>query len=553
MTKLTLRALQRLANEPGRHPDGVGLFLRVKDADHRFWTYRYRLGGKETELSLGPYPKVGLDEARRLHAKARAEVVNGIDPRAGKKFARGAKAAQDAHTPASAKPTFGAMADLYIDTHEASWRNPKHRQQWSSTLRDYCAPIRSVPVDQIDTQAILGCLRPIWTLKPETASRVRGRIETILNAARALGFTDENRANPARWRGHLDQLLPKQPALSRGNHAALPYGEVPAFMARLKDAPGAAAKALAFLILTAARSGEILGARWDELDEAAAVWTVPAGRMKAGKAHRVPLSAPALAILAELRAARRNDHPFVFPGQRPRKPLSNMAGNDHAAARRGRIHATRDAKRFQRLGDRGRAGRICDGRTLPRARGRQRRGAGLRPERPARTAPSGDDPLGAICPAAAFRQRDRASQDRSLKHGPHRHQRRAFKAIAGRSRSAAWATRPRRTSGASAKSGLRTPWRIGAGRDAGRSHARPDRRRADRRGAYPRVEHADPPRPEVPARSGRRRSSRSPARPVTKPSQRHDEVHLPVQPASSSGASVSLCHSLTARRYRAAY
>jgi integrase len=325
MTKLTLRALQRLANEPGRHPDGVGLFLRVKDADHRFWTYRYRLGGKETELSLGPYPKVGLDEARRLHAKARAEVVNGIDPRAGKKLARDAKAAQDAHTPASAKPTFGAMADLYIDTHEASWRNPKHRQQWSSTLRDYCAPIRSVPVDQIDTQAILGCLRPIWTLKPETASRVRGRIETILNAARALGFTDENRANPARWRGHLDQLLPKQPALSRGNHAALPYGEVPAFMARLKDAPGAAAKALAFLILTAARSGEILGVRWDELDEAGAVWTVPAHRMKAGKAHRVPLSVPALAILAEMRAARRNDHPFVFPGQRPRKPLSNMA------------------------------------------------------------------------------------------------------------------------------------------------------------------------------------------------------------------------------------
>ncbi len=233
--------------------------------------------------------------------------------------------AQAAHAPSSAKPTFGAMADFYIETHEASWRNPKHRQQWISTLRDYCAPIRGLPVDQIDTHAVLGCLKPIWTVKPETASRVRGRIEAVLNAARVLGHTDENRANPARWKGHLDQLLSKQPALSRGNHAAMPYGEVPAFMERLKDAPGAAAKAFAFLILTAARSGEALGARWDEIDEAAAVWTVPANRMKAAKAHRVPLSAPALAILAEMRAARGGDHPFVFPGQRPRKPLSNMA------------------------------------------------------------------------------------------------------------------------------------------------------------------------------------------------------------------------------------
>jgi integrase len=321
--KLTKSELTRLARQPGRHrvPDAPGLFLRVIDADHVYWTYRYRFAGRENEPSLGPYPEIGLAEAIAKHTAMRASVLARTDPMAGKR-ARRVAAAEPTARPA---PTFGAMADLYIDTHEASWRNPKHRQQWSSTLRDYCAPIRSVPVDQIDTQAILGCLRPIWTLKPETASRVRGRIETILNAARALGFTDENRANPARWRGHLDQLLPKQPTLSRGNHAALPYGEVPAFMARLKDAPGAAAKALAFLILTAARSGEILGARWDELDEAGAVWTVPAHRMKAGKAHRVPLSVPALAILAEMRAARRNDHPFVFPGQRPRKPLSNMA------------------------------------------------------------------------------------------------------------------------------------------------------------------------------------------------------------------------------------
>jgi integrase len=251
----------------------------------------------------------------------RASVFAGTDPMAGKR-ARRAAAAGPITRPA---PTFGEMADRYIDTHQASWRSPKHHQQWRSSIAAYCGPIRDRPVDRIDTQAVLGVLQPIWTKIPETASRVRGRIETILNAARALGHTDENRANPARWRGHLDQLLPKQPSLARGNHAALPYGDVPALMARLKNAAGAAAKALAFLILTAARSGEILGARWDELDEAAAVWTVPARRMKAGKAHRVPLSVQAMAILAEMRVARRNDHPFVFPGQRPRKPLSNMA------------------------------------------------------------------------------------------------------------------------------------------------------------------------------------------------------------------------------------
>jgi integrase len=325
MAKLTLRALQRLASAPGRHGDGDGFFLRVADADHRFWTYRYRLGGKETELSLGPYPQMGLDEARRLHAKARAEVLDGVDPRAAKKQARAAKAARADQAPASAKPTFGAMADRYISTHEASWRNPKHRQQWASTLRDYCAGIRGLPVDQIDTEAVLGILEPIWTIKPETASRLRGRIEVVIDAARALKHIDANCANPARWRGHLDKLLPKHSKLARGNHASLPYGKLRAFMERLKEVPGAAAKALAFLILTAGRSGEVLGAQWNEIDEAAAVWTVPAHRMKAAKMHRVPLSAPALEIIADMSAARRGDHPFVFPGQRPRKPLSNMA------------------------------------------------------------------------------------------------------------------------------------------------------------------------------------------------------------------------------------
>ena len=321
--KLTKSELTRLAKQPGRHrvPDAPGLLLRVIDADHVYWTYRYRFAGRENEASLGPYPEIGLTEAIAKHTAMRASVLAGTDPMAGKR-ARRAAAAGPITRPA---PTFGEMADRYIDTHQASWRNPKHHRQWRSSIAAYCGTIRDRPVDRIDTQAVLGVLQPIWTKIPETASRVRGRIETVLNAARALGHTDENRANPARWRGHLDQLLPKQPALSRGNHAALSYADVPAFIERLKATPGAAAKALIFLILTAARSGEALGARWDEIDEAAAVWTVPAHRMKAAKAHRVPLSAPALAILAEMRGARRNDHPFVFPGQRPRKSLSNMA------------------------------------------------------------------------------------------------------------------------------------------------------------------------------------------------------------------------------------
>ena len=299
MTKLTLRALQRIANEPGRHGDGDGLFLRVNDADHRFWTYRYRLGGKETELSLGPYPKIGLDEARRLHAKARAEVVNGIDPRAAKKLAREAKAAKADQAPPSAKPTFGAMADLYIETHEASWRNPKHRQQWINTLRDYCAGIRGVPVDRIDAEAVLGCLRPIWTKKPETASRVRGRLEVILDAARALGHIDPNCANPARWPRPTSSTSScpstQQARVRPPRLPPCPTPPSPPSWSASKDTPGGGVprRSPSLLILTAARSGGALGARWEEIDEAAATWTVPAYRMKAGEAHRVPLSAPA--------------------------------------------------------------------------------------------------------------------------------------------------------------------------------------------------------------------------------------------------------------------
>jgi integrase len=202
-----------------------------------------------------------------------------------------------------------------------SWRNAKHAAQWEMTLRDYAAPLRRLPVDKITTDDVLSVLKPVWNEKPETASRLRGRIERVLDAAKAQGL--RNGENPARWRGHLDQLLPKRQRLTRGHHAAMPYAEVPAFVIALQGRQAIAALALEFAILTAARSGEVLGARWNEFDVDRAVWTVPAKRMKAGREHRVPLSRRAVKIVKVLHEASAGD--FVFPGQKPGKPLSVMA------------------------------------------------------------------------------------------------------------------------------------------------------------------------------------------------------------------------------------
>jgi integrase len=347
MGKLTLRALPSLAKRQGRHGDGQGLFLRVLapgpqggKPERRFWTYRFRLGGKETELSLGPYPKVGLDEARRLHAAARGKVANGIDPRADKRARRAMRANRAAtEGVAFAKPTFGEVAADYAETHERGWRSHKHRQQWSNSLRDYCASLCSVPVDRIDTAAVLAVLKPVWAAKPSTASRVRGRIEKVLGAAKALGLIDRDRANPAAWRDNLDHLLPKQAKLVRGHHAAMSYDRLPGFMGKLRALPGPAARALEFCILTAARSGEVLGAAWDEADLASALWSIAGARMKSARPHRVPLSEPALEILRAMLALRKGDHPYVFPGQRPRRPLSNM-GMDMVLRRLGASEAT---------------------------------------------------------------------------------------------------------------------------------------------------------------------------------------------------------------------
>ena len=193
---------------------------------------------------------------------------------------------------------------------KAAWRNQKHKKQWEMTLREYAAPLRPLPVNKITTDDMLSVLKPIWNSKCETASRLRGRIERVLDAAKAQGLRSGE--NPARWRGHLDQLLPKRQRLTRGHHAAMPYADVPAFMAKLRTRDATAALALEFAILTAARSGEVFGARWDEFDLNGALWTVPPRRMKAGVKHDVPLSSGALAIVKKMRESRRGD--FVFPG-----------------------------------------------------------------------------------------------------------------------------------------------------------------------------------------------------------------------------------------------
>ena len=219
--------------------------------------------------------------------------------------------------------TFGQAADALLAAKESEWRNDKHRAQWRMTLTEYAAPLAKMPVAEVDTEAVLLVLQPLWQKMPETASRLRGRIEKVLDAARAKGAIPRDRINPATWRGHLEHLLPKRSKLTRGHHAALPYADLPAFVAKLREREAVAARALEFTILTAARSGETMGACWSEIDLESKTWTVPAERMKAGRPHRVPLPERAIAILEEMAAVRTGE--LVFPGQRAGRPLSNMA------------------------------------------------------------------------------------------------------------------------------------------------------------------------------------------------------------------------------------
>jgi integrase len=307
---LTARSAQ--AAGVGWHGDGGGLYLQcTAGADgsiSRSWVFRYRASNRERWMGLGPLRDVTLAEAREKAAVARKQRLEGVDPIEARKAQRTA-----AHLEAMKAMTFGQCVEAYLQTHEVAWKNVKHREQWRMTLTEYCKSISSLPVQAIDTDLVLKVLTPLWTTRTETAKRLRGRIERVLSWAKGRGL--RNGENPARWAGHLDEMLasPSKIAAVR-HHPALPYAEIPAFMAELRGMDSLSAKALEFTILTAARTSEVIGATWDEIDLEAKTWTVPASRMKAGKEHRIPLSERALAVLRDV--PRQGTRIF---------PLSNMA------------------------------------------------------------------------------------------------------------------------------------------------------------------------------------------------------------------------------------
>jgi integrase len=315
--RLKALAVEKLARKPGMYCDGGGLWLRVSSPTARSWVFRYMLNHRSHEMGLGKYPEITLAEARERAAEARRLKAHGNDLLAARDAQRAALAVEAARA-----VTFKDAAERYIKAHRAGWKNAKHIWQWSATLQTYAYPvIGPLHVQVVDTGLVLKVLEPIWTVKPETAGRLRGRIESVLDWARVRGYRDGE--NPARWRGHLDHLLPARSKVRKVEHlAALPYSELPAFMTALREREAVAARALEFAILTAARTGEVIGARWDEISLHEKVWIVPGARMKAGKEHRVPLSAPALAVLGKLEKVR--DGEFVFPGDW-RAMLSNMA------------------------------------------------------------------------------------------------------------------------------------------------------------------------------------------------------------------------------------
>jgi integrase len=322
------RSLNRLSPlevknaKPGRLCDGGGLYLQCTTGSDKkpkkSWVFRYvPKGGRERQMGLGACETVNLAHARTAAAEYRKLLQQRIDPQDHRAAAEAAKKVSDAKA-----MTFDQCRDSYIAAHRAGWKNLKHAAQWKSTLQTYATPVFGVlPVGAVDTALVMKALEPIWSTKPETATRVRGRIEAILNWAKVRGYRDGE--NPAQWRGHLDHLLPKRSKVKAvEHHAALPYTEIGAFMIALREREGMAARALEFAILTAARTGEALGAQWDEIDVEAKLWTIPAARMS-GREHRVPLSDQALVVLGPL-CGKKGKTTHVFPGER-RAGLSNMA------------------------------------------------------------------------------------------------------------------------------------------------------------------------------------------------------------------------------------
>ncbi len=293
---------------PGRHGDGRGLYLIVKVSGSKSWVLRYQIKGRRRDMGLGSYPTVGLAKARQRRHEAHQLISDGIDPLT--------------HRERQQSMTFREAAEALIESKRPGWKNAKHAAQWSSTLSTYTFPkLGDMDITALETSDILGVLKPIWSNKSETASRVRQRIEAVIDYGTALGVRSGD--NPARWRGHLDHLLPKPSKVKAvRHHPALPHGQVAQFMSDLRAREGVGARALAFTILTAARSGETRGMRWDEIDLEKRLWNIPAERMKAGKEHRVPLSKAALALIGDA----RGPEDFVFESETKQgKPISNMS------------------------------------------------------------------------------------------------------------------------------------------------------------------------------------------------------------------------------------
>jgi integrase len=302
----------------GMHSDGGGLYLFIGKDGSRRWCYIYETNGRRREMGFGPAagPKksgLTLADARRKAEEARRIRYEGRDPLTEKR----------AQQLAAKTITFGEFADGLLADISKEFRNEIHRAQWKRAIEVQAAPIRSRPVREIDTHDVLRVLKPIWTETPETANRLRGRIERVLDAAKAKGFREG--ANPARWKGHLSELLAKRNKLSRGHHAALPYGEAPAFVQKLRDRESVSARALEFSILTAGRTGETIGARFSEFDLDKALWVIPGNRMKAGVEHRVPLTERAVEIVRDLVTTESTPDSYVFPGAKRGQPLSSMA------------------------------------------------------------------------------------------------------------------------------------------------------------------------------------------------------------------------------------
>ncbi|CAJ0890796.1 hypothetical protein AMST5_04080 [freshwater sediment metagenome] len=333
--KLSARKAASLG--PGIHSDGEGLYLVVSpETLSRNWIYRFSWRGRRPEMGLGSMGMgVGLADARAARDEARRLLRAGINPIAARREAKAEK---------EGRKTFGEVADALFEAKMKGWRHPRHAKAWRVSLEQAAAPLRPIPVNEVDTEAVLRVLKPIWLRTPDMGARLRSRLEMVLDAAAAQGLRSGE--NPARWRGHLKHLLPSRPKLEKQHFAALPYADVPGLIAKLRDEETATARALEFLILTAARKTEVLGATFSEIDRDSRVWIVPARRMKSGREHRVPLCDRAFEILSEAESRRVSD--YIFPGRRRGSPLSHITMQgalDRAGVKGATIHGFRSSFR----------------------------------------------------------------------------------------------------------------------------------------------------------------------------------------------------------------